>query len=302
MTRAQAPRARILMSRPDFFEVSYVINPWMHPEDWAADADTLTETAREEWEQLYKTFRKLDIELELAPPVDGLPDMVFTANAGIVLDRKALVARFKCPERQGEEPVFERFFEELKDRGLIDEVRMMPEGVFQEGAGDCIWDRKRKFFWAGYGQRSVREAADEIARYFGKEVVPLELATPEFYHMDVCMCPLSGGDIIYYPGAFTEESLAILRERVDDPGMLIEAPGEDAEQLAVNAVNVGRNIVMAACGPELRAKLEARGYRVFVVPLTAFRRSGGAAFCLTLRLDLDSQAEAEQPVPAAAAR
>lgn len=289
-----------MMSRPDFFEVSYVINPWMHPEDWAADAETLTGTAKEEWEQLHKTFRKLGIELELVPPVQGLPDMVFTANAGIVLDRKALASRFKFPERQGEEEVFEAFFNELKGRGLLDDVRMMPEGVFQEGAGDCIWDRKRKFFWAGYGQRSVREAAEEIARFFGKEVVPLELATPEFYHLDVCMCPLSGGEIIHYPDAFTEESLAVLRERVGDSDVLIEAPKEDAEHLAVNAVNVGRDIVMAACGPELRRKLEARGYRVFVVPLTAFRRSGGAAFCLTLRLDLDSAAQAAQPVSAAA--
>lgn len=301
MTRAQGPAARILMSRPDFFEVSYVINPWMHPEDWAADADVLKATAGEEWEQLYKTFRKLDIELELVPPVKGLPDMVFTANSGIVLDRKALVARFKCPERQGEEPVFEGFFNELKRRGLIDEVHMMPEGVFQEGAGDCIWDRKRKFFWAGYGQRSLREAGEEIARFFGKEVVPLELATPEFYHLDVCMCPLSGGEVIHYPASFTEDSLAVLRERVGDPELLIEVPKEDAEQLAVNAVNVGRDIVMAACGPDLRAKLEARGYRVHVVPLTAFRRSGGAAFCLTLRLDLLSQAETARTVGAPAA-
>jgi N-dimethylarginine dimethylaminohydrolase len=301
MTEPRAPEARILMSRPDFFEVSYVINPWMNPEDWAADADSLTATAREEWEQLYKAFRKLDIGLELAPPVKGLPDMVFTANAGIVLDRKALLARFKCPERQGEEAVFEAFFNMLKARGELEEVQMMPEGVFQEGAGDCIWDRKRRFFWAGYGQRSVRAAAEEIARFFGKEVVPLELATPEFYHLDVCMCPLSGGEIIFYPGAFTPESLAVLRERVGDADMLIEAPKDDAEQLAVNAVNVGRDIVMAACGPELKSKLEARGYRVTVVPLTAFRRSGGAAFCLTLRLDLISQAMAGEAAAGAAA-
>lgn len=292
MTTQQGPRARILMSRPDFFEVSYVINPWMKPEDWAADAEGLKATAAAEWDQLYKTFRRLDVELELAPPVAGLPDMVFTANAAIVLDRRALVARFKFPERQGEEAVFGAYFNSLKARGLLDEVRMMPEGVWQEGAGDCIWDRKRGHFWAGYGQRSVRAAAEEVARFFGQEAVALELATPEFYHLDVCMCPLSGGEIIHYPGAFTPRSLALLRERAGDPGLLIEAPKEDAEQLAVNAVNVGKDIVMAACGPELRAQIEGRGYRVHVVPLTAFRRSGGAAFCLTLRLDLMPQAAA----------
>jgi N-dimethylarginine dimethylaminohydrolase len=299
MTTPQGRRARILMSRPDFFEVSYTINPWMNPDDWAADADALRLTAAEEWDRLHRIFRRLDVALELAPPVVGLPDMVFTANAAIVLDRRALVARFKFPERRGEEPVFETFFNALKARGLLDEVRMMPEGVWQEGAGDCIWDRKRRHFWAGYGQRSVREAADEVARFFGQEAVPLELATPEFYHLDVCMCPLAGGEIIYYPGAFTDASRALLRERAGDPDLLIEAPQEDAEQLAVNAVNVGSDIVMAACGPGLRARLEERGYRVHVTPLTAFRRSGGAAFCLTLRLDLRSRAEADEAATAA---
>jgi hypothetical protein len=38
-----------------------------------------------------------------------------------------------------------------------------------------------------------------------------------------------------------------------------------------------------------RASLTARGYRVHVVPLDSFNRSGGAAYCLTLRLDNETR-------------
>jgi len=294
-----AAGARILVCRPDFFEVSYQINPFMDPGAWAEDADTLTHLARQEWQALHDTFLKVGIDLYTVPPVAGLPDMVFTANAAIVLDGKCLVARFKHPERQGEEAVFLEFFEGLKRQGLVSDVRMMPEGVFQEGAGDCVWDRKREFFWAGYGQRSDEAAARPIAEYFGKEVVNLELATPEFYHMDVSLCPLTNGDILYHPDAFTPHSLGLLKERVEDPAKLIAVERADAEKLAVNSVNVGMDVVMAHAGEALQAQLRERGYTPHIVPLTAFRRSGGAAFCLTLRLDLTSSLSAG-PAPAAA--
>ncbi len=286
MTHAKE-NARILMCRPDFFEVSYAINPWMHPDEWTRDKDALTAQALREWQALHDRFTSLGIALELMPPAQGLPDMVFTANGAVVLDGKALVARFMHPERQGEEPHFVRHFETLKGRGLIDTVAVMEDGVYQEGAGDCIYDRARHFFWAGYGQRSKRAAADAVSSFFGRETVPLELTQPAYYHLDVCMCPLSRGHIVYFPAAFTDEALARLKHRAG-PENLIEAREEDAAQLAVNAVNVGDDIVMAACGPELKNALEARGYTVHVVPLETFRRSGGAAFCLTLRLDLQS--------------
>jgi N-dimethylarginine dimethylaminohydrolase len=223
--------------------------------------------------------------------VEDLPDLVFPANAAIVLDGRALVARFRHPERQGEEAVFRDAFLALKARGLLSEVIDLPNGVLQEGAGDCIWDADRAFFWAGYGQRSTENSLRVIEAVFGRRVVGLELATDRFYHLDTCFCPLAGGKVLYYPPAFTPESLAIIRSHVR-PEDRIEATDQEAGAFCVNAVNIGRHIVMARAPDSLRAKLRALGYSVAEVDLAPFILSGGGAYCMTLRLDRKSEADA----------
>jgi N-dimethylarginine dimethylaminohydrolase len=164
-------------------------------------------------------------------------------------------------------------------------VARLPAGLFQEGAGDCIWDTTRGWFWAGWGQRSSCAAADAVAAFFGLEVIALELASPRFYHLDTCFCPLSGGEIVYYPPAFTPDALREIRRRVPRE-LLIVASDADAAALSVNAVSLGRTVVMSSPTTALRDALDARGYRVVGVDLAPFMLSGGAAFCMTLRLDL----------------
>jgi N-dimethylarginine dimethylaminohydrolase len=212
---------------------------------------------------------------------------VFTANAAVVLDRKAVLSRFRYPERRGEEAPFERGFRALQRRDLIDTVEKLPGDLVLEGAGDCVWDRTRNMFWMGYGPRSDRDAAGPIKDVFGVDTVALELADARFYHLDTALCPLSRGEIMFVPAAFTREGLARIHERVA-PAKRIEVPMEDACRLAANAVCVGGTVVASNCGAHLRRQLVERGYRVTTTPLSAFLRSGGAAFCLTLRLDWQS--------------
>lgn len=280
----QPARARILMCAPDHFEVSYTINPWMRPDTWAKESAVLGARSSSGWHQLTQSLRDLGADLELVPPVPGLPDMVFTANAAVVLDGKALVATFRHPQRQGETPVFRRTFDALKERGLLTEVIDMPDGVVLEGAGDCVWDPARDTFWLGYGQRSDASAADVVRDTFGFDVVPLRLVDPRFYHMDTCLAPLTGGEVLYYPGAFDAAGNAAIRDRFGAENLIV-APEGDACTLAVNAVNLGRDIVLATATPSLQAMLEERGYRVHQTPISDFGLSGGSAFCLTLKLD-----------------
>ena len=275
----------ILMVDPASFDVAYEINPWMRPAAWRADAAGNAKAARAAFEALRGALTRAGAEVRVVPGAPGLPDMVFPANAAVVLDRRALVGRFRPPERRGEEPKFAAVFEALRREGILDEVAQLPVGRFQEGAGDCIWDAARGHFWAGWGQRSSRAAADAVAAFFGREVVALELADPRFYHLDTCFCPLSGGEVLYHPPAFTPAALAAIRQRVP-PEQLIVAGDADAAALAVNAVSIDRTIVMATPTPTLRRRLEGRGYRVVGVDLAPFILSGGAAFCMTLRLDL----------------
>ena len=282
------PTAHLMMSAPDFFEVSYRINPWMEPDRWQVSAQRLGSDARGGWQRLKTTYERLGSVVEVQLAVRGLPDMVFAANSALVLDRRLLSARFAFAERRGEEVHDRAFFETLRARGLIDEIIDPPSGMFFEGAGDALWDARRRVLWVGYGQRSSRGMDRELGSIYAVCAEPLELVDPRFYHLDTCLCVLSGGEALYYPPAFSAEACARLRGRFE-PALLIEAGDDDAHHLAVNAVCLGRDLVMCHASARLRATLTERGYRVHVVPLESFNRSGGAAYCLTLRLDLSTR-------------
>jgi N-dimethylarginine dimethylaminohydrolase len=272
------------MSPPDHFEVAYSINPWMKPGEWKLDAKRLARDAANGWDLLKASYEQLGAEVVVKPSVKGCPDLVFTANCAVVLDGKAILARYLKTERAPEEQHGRGMFEQLKARGLVDAVYRTPEGVYFEGAGDAIFDANRGVMWMGFGQRSCRAAHHTVEHVFGIPTVSLELVDPRYYHLDTAFCLLSGGEVLYHSGAFTEEGQAQIRSIVG-ADRLIEAPQEDAAALAVNGVCIDRVLVMCHCSDALRARLEARGYRVHVVPLGSFNRSGGAAYCLTLPLD-----------------
>ena len=285
-------KALFLMTDARHFGVTYQINPWMRPDAWQANRADLKRAALASAAALRAALERMGASVETVPAVAELPDLVFPANAGIVLDGRVLVARFRYPERQGEEEIFRAAFLDLKRRGLVNDVLELPEGVLQEGAGDCIWDRDRGIFWAGHGQRSTQNSLTVIADTFGRPVVGLELATDRFYHLDTCFCPLSGGKLLYYPPAFTAQALATIRAYTR-PEDRVEARDEDAASFCVNAVNIGRHIVMAKSPHGLRQRLTALGYTITEVDLAPFILSGGGAYCMTLRLDRESGENAQ---------
>jgi N-dimethylarginine dimethylaminohydrolase len=277
-------KARFLMCAPDHFGVAYKINPWMDPNSWGRSDRALAAASRAEWAAFHHALVELGAEISLVPPALGVPDLVFTANAAVVLDGIALLARFRHPQRQREEAHFEAAFRSLQGRGLIDAVRMLPADLVLEGAGDCVWDETRNLFWIGFGPRSDAASQAVVEDVFGVPAIALELIDPRFYHMDTALCPLPGGEVVFVPGAFTPRGQAVIRDRVA-AAQRIEIGAEDACQLAANAVCIGNTLVVSGCSERLRADLGERGYRVVTSPLQSFLRSGGAAFCLTLRLD-----------------
>jgi N-dimethylarginine dimethylaminohydrolase len=280
-------RPQFLMTDASHFDVCYQINPWMQPTAWRADPAACQAAARAGSAQLKAALQAAGAHVETIGGVRGLPDLVFPANAAVVLDGRVLMARFRYPERQGEEAVFRSAFEKLKKRGVVHEIVDLPEGLFHEGAGDCIWDKDRRLFWAGYGPRSSKGSLSVVKRTFGQEVLPLELASDKFYHLDTCFCPLSGGKVLYYPAAFTAEAQATIRARVPEAQRIV-ASDEEAAAFCVNAVNLDSKVIMARAPDSLRAKLRARGYAVTEIDLDPFILSGGAAYCMTLRLDRTS--------------
>ena len=272
------------MTEPSSYEVSYAINPWMRPRQWARAGERQKQLAFQGWRRLYHGLKKAGARIYLMNSVGGMPDLVFPANAAIVLDRRALLSRFAFPQRRREESVFRSYFDSLLKRNIIAAVGTLPEGLYQEGAGDCLWDRYRNCFWCGYGQRSLKQASNEVARFFQCEVRTLELTDPHFYHLDVAMAILERGEVVYYPGAFSAASQKTIRQWVP-PGLRIEVSRADAARFNLNIISLRGVIFTTAVGDSLRAELVARGYRLCELDLSPFILAGGAAACLTLRLD-----------------
>jgi N-dimethylarginine dimethylaminohydrolase len=281
-------RARVapsyLMCPIDHFGVTYTINPWMDPDYWAGDRQALHRTAKRQWDDLVATLVTAGANVHTMLAWPGVPDLVFTANAAVVLDGKALLARFRHLERRREEPINTAAFRQLYTTGALDELVWLPEGVVLEGAGDCIWDPVRRLFWMGHGPRSDARAASHVQQTFGYPCLALELVDPRFYHLDTALCALPCGGLLYYPDAFAPLAREMINGEVA-PQDRIALDEADASLFAANAVAFGRTIVLSKCSAALRARLEERGYTVLQTPLDAFLRSGGSACCLTLRLD-----------------
>ena len=265
---------QILMCPPDFYDVRYVINPWMEGNVGKA----VRSTAREQWNALCSRLREI-ARVELIPPQPGLPDMVFTANAGVIVGSKAVLSHFLHRERRDEEPHFQQWF---RARGF--DIFEMPADLPFEGAGDALLDRARGWLWAGYGLRTELDAHPLLAQWLNVEVVSLRLIDQRYYHLDTCLCPLEDGWLLYYPPAFDAYSNHVIEQRVP-ADRRIAVKESDAMRFACNAVNAGRHLFTNEISAELRATLENAGFRVVETPLDEFLKAGGAAKCLTLRLD-----------------
>ncbi len=272
-----------LMCPPKHYEVNYVINPWM--------AGNVHRSSREQataqWEQLHSALRKM-AQVLLVEPQPGSPDMVFTANAGLVRDGIVALSSFQHKERQGEEPHFRRWFSES---GFA--VRDIPRVTPFEGEGDALFEADGSRLWAGYGPRTRKDSHRQLTELWGVEVVSLRLVDPRFYHLDTCFCPLWNGDVMYFPGAFDDESQRKIEERYCKARRICVSE-EDVLLFACNAVNVGRTIVLNEISEELCGRLEGRGFHIIQVELTEFLKAGGAAKCLVLRLEQGQGAASRQ--------
>ena len=262
-----AQKKTVLMCRPEYFTVSYRINPWMFPEN-----PTDQHLAMTQWVSLYETYQRIGIAVELIDPIEGLPDMVYAANGGFVLDGIAYGAKFRHAERAPEGPAYLHY---LASQGF--EPREARE--VNEGEGDFLL--VGEVILAAHGFRSEGGSHEELAAIFGRPVVSLTLINPSYYHLDTALAVLDENTIAYLPSAFDEESNRVLRERFPDA---IIAKEDDAAFLGLNLYSDGKNVVMAEQATTLRHDIEARGYVTHGVNLSELLLGGGGVKCCTLEL------------------
>ena len=260
------------MCRPTHYTIAYEINPWM-----SVKRQTARSLAIKQWDALYRVLTKtLKCRVRLLPPAKDLPDLVFTANAGLVVGRTVIRSNFRHPERQGEESIVEQYFRKLRMR-VVD----LPRKHNFEGEGDALFLGETLFL--GFRFRSDASSHEPIAKLIRRRVLPLELSNRRFYHLDTCFCPLPPGAALWFPGAFDPYGRKVIEANVPD---LIAVSERDARRFACNAVVVGRDIVTnAGVSVTFRRQLTQRGYRLHEVDLSEFLKAGGAAKCLVLRLE-----------------
>lgn len=257
----------LLLCPPDFYGIEYEINPWMSRAR-GAEADVV----KQQWAGLHATLSKLDCKIELIQPQPKLPDMVFTANAGMAIGRQFIPSNFRHKERAGEAPHFTRWMEE---RGY--QISRLPDEYYFEGEGDALFAGDALF--CGYKFRSDIKSHRAVAEMLGCLVVSVELVDTRFYHLDTCFCPLPDGAVIWFPEAFDDYGQQAVREHVSD---LIEVTPEEAMQFCCNAVPLDRDIVLPQGAPKLVQTLTSRGYKCHQLPMTEFLKAGGACKCLTM--------------------
>jgi N-dimethylarginine dimethylaminohydrolase len=264
-------RPAFLMCRPTFYGIRYKINPWM---DLRRQPNRLV--ALRQWRALREVLeREFQARVRVCRARPGLPDMTFTANAGLVRDRVFVPSRFRYPERAGEEPHFTRWFQ----RGGY-AVRPLAGEHHFEGAGDALFVGDTLF--AGYCFRTDVHTHTALGERLGVRVISLQLVNPRFYHLDTCFAPLGGSAALYYPRAFDAYALRVLKENVGD---LVSVSDAEAHEFGCNAVVEGRKAVISEPCRGLARALRRRGYAVYGLCFSEFIKAGGAAKCLTLRLD-----------------
>ncbi|MCP3977445.1 MAG: amidinotransferase [bacterium] len=267
-----------LMCPPDHFTVEYAINPWM-----TADEPVDPKAARDQWGGLVGAIETAGGKVSTITPDPDLPDMVFTANAGIMADGVFAPARMRFAERAREPQLAAQWA-----AGAGYEVAEVGAATF-EGMGDALPFRDRLI--AGYGQRTKLRAWSELSENLGWDFTPIELRDPRFYHIDIVFSPLNDRSALVAPSGLTSAGLRTIKSVVPDPILLTD---DEAQSFSANSIVVGETVISPAASPRLRRELERRGFTSVIAPVDEFLKAGGAVRCLTLPLDIELGVELAQ--------
>ena len=267
---------RYLMCPPQHFGVLYEINPWMHQE-----VTVQPDAAVAQWHRLVDTLRGAGAEVEIMDPSPEVPDLVFTANAGVVNGDQFVPSHFRHPERQPETPINAAWFASHGWR-----VDPLPDDLGHEGAGDALpftEEHGRTVVLSGYSFRSDASAATALSGLLCCPAWPVELVDPRLYHLDLTFCPLDDRRAIVAPSGWDTYGRKVVESLVPEPLVLDE---DEALSFCANSVVVGSTIVMPRVPVRVGRQLEAWGFTVAETPVDEFLKAGGGCRCLTLALDV----------------
>lgn len=260
----------VVMCSPDYFDVSYSINPWMD-----TDNKVNSDLATSQWNELKNVIEKfLGLNVDVLSQSKGLPDMVFAADQGLVQNGFFIQANFSTDERKGESKIYSEWFKK-KGKKI---VKLSKDYLFE--GGDFLPWRRDKLL-AGYGFRTQISALTALSSLSGKDIIPLKLVDPWLYHLDTALTVIDDNTFVWHPEAFSPDS----QRKIIDLGVeLIEVSRKYAKQFALNSFVCGKKVVTSSPLNGFKEKLDKRGYEFKFVDVSEFIKAGGGVHCLVYQV------------------
>ncbi len=292
----------VLLCPPKYYQIEYEINPWMHVEN-----KVKKEIVQEEFEKLVAIYKKLGLNVLIIDPQPGLPDMVYAANFGFVIDDIFIRSNFRYPQRRKEAYFAEEFFKTLKAGDTTGgpqkrrsstigervfyggeegqdprmnnfQIKTLPKDIFFEGQGDMFY-RDGKIF-CGYGKRTMKEAIPHLEKILGEKFITFEVNDPYYYHLDTCFAPIGRGIAVIKPSSFDREDVVKMKKNFKK---VIEVGERDNPFYCCNVVAVGDTLILGkGIGIDIKNTFAKAGFEIIETPMTEFLKGGGAVKCLTL--------------------
>ena len=198
---------KLLMCPPYYYDVAFHLQN-VHMK---MSREVIHNKAQRQWINLYNLLvNDLSAQVYLTTPAIGMLDMVFTANAGLIKNNKAIVSHFSAHARKGETAPYYNTLDNIGFDCFITKNEF-------EGQGDALFSHNGDNLWIGHGFRTNTYSHPEICNFFdmklNENAFSLKLIQPEFYHLDTCFCPLDNGHLLIYPQAFTPDGISLIYDK-----------------------------------------------------------------------------------------
>lgn len=272
--------AKILMCKPVYFEVNYSGNEYMKDNIGKVD----NENALKQWSDLKSIYENLGFEVLLIPPVEGLVDMVFTANQSLPFtdengNKSVVLSKMKNEQRMEEVKYFKEFYHKLgyETYELPDEVK------YFESMGDSVIDYERNILFGGYGFRTDENTYEQLANITNFKIVKLHLINPFLYHLDTCLSILNKETAVISENAFDEESLTKLKSHFNN---IIYADNDENLKFFICNCHCpdGKNVIVQRGSIKFKEDIKKSGFNLIETETTEFIKSGGSVFCMKLMI------------------
>jgi N-dimethylarginine dimethylaminohydrolase len=265
------------MCPPTFFQIVKPINAiqWLYYNDGLPKPESLVMV--QQHRQLVDILREEGVEVELLPPVRGLPYQHATRDVGVVIGDTIVLSNLKEETRRLETRIAEPTLQEYGLRVLV------PERGFIEG-GDVIVDNGR--LWVGLGARTDERGAEFLYRTFGRDydVIPLRF-DPKYTHLDTVFGVLGQHALLYEP-ALELSSLQRIRETYPS---VISLTDKEQQNAGANVLCLSPGkVISIAENRSVNGRLLQLGYEVTIVSFSEVIKSGGSVWCYTLPVERES--------------